>query len=702
MTTLGPLGFLVPGLLLGLLALPLLWLLLRAVPPAPARKRFAAVTLLLRLRDEETTPARTPWWLLALRILAAAALIVGFAGPVLNPVERAPGGGPLLILADGSWASARDWTGRADKIASLLDEAGRDGRRVAVAMATDLPPEGAVFRDASDWAQRLPGLSPRPWEPEPEALAAWVAALPAGIDTYWLSDGLDRPGREGVRAELARRGDLRIFESAAPLVAIEHLGDSDGRISVGARRLRADVAGSAEIVAIGTDPAGTERPLARASLDFAPGEAQASAEIALPTELRNRITRFSVAGQRSAAGVWLADDGLARRKVALVAGREESEAQDLLSPLHFLRRALAPSADLIEAGIADALLATPDVLIMADVATLTEGETARLVAWVERGGTLVRFAGPRLAASDVARNVEDPLLPVRLRSGGRTVGGALSWGEPRRLRAFDLASPFYGLPVPDDVEVRAQVVAQPDPLLAERAIATLEDGTPLVTRKALGQGRVILFHVTANAEWSSLPLSGLFVQMLERLAISARSGLADLAALEDDQARIWTAARVLDAFGEPRDAGTLAGVAGARLAALRPGPDAPPGLYTAGERRVAVNVMSGGHDLSPAVWPAGQAVEGLETAPERRLGGLVLSVALVILMADILAALAISGRLGDWRRPGARAAVMGLGVVILAAFGPAPSARADFLPLDESRAVEATSETVLAYVLTGD
>ena len=39
--------------------------------------------------------------------------------------------------------------------------------------------------------------------------------------------------------------------------------------------------------------------------------------------------------------------------------------------------------------------------------------------WAEGGGLLLRFAGPKLAASDIARSEEDPLLPVRLREGGR-------------------------------------------------------------------------------------------------------------------------------------------------------------------------------------------------------------------------------------------------------------------------------------------
>ena len=91
MFTLGPLGFAVPWLLVALIALPILWLLLRAVPPAPIRRRFPGVALLLGLKDDEAETDKTPWWLLLLRTLAIGALILGFAGPVLNPEARVAG-----------------------------------------------------------------------------------------------------------------------------------------------------------------------------------------------------------------------------------------------------------------------------------------------------------------------------------------------------------------------------------------------------------------------------------------------------------------------------------------------------------------------------------------------------------------------------------------------------------------------------------
>jgi hypothetical protein len=75
MWVIGPLGFTLPWLLLGLAALPILWLILRAVPPAPIRRRFPGVALLLGLRDDEAQTDRTPWWLLLLRMAAVAAAI---------------------------------------------------------------------------------------------------------------------------------------------------------------------------------------------------------------------------------------------------------------------------------------------------------------------------------------------------------------------------------------------------------------------------------------------------------------------------------------------------------------------------------------------------------------------------------------------------------------------------------------------------
>lgn len=99
------------------------------------------------------------------------------------------------------------------------------------------------------------------------------------------------------------------------------------------------------------------------------------------------------------------------------------------------------------------------MIVMADVGTMPDAARERLVEWVHNGGMLVRFAGSRLAA---AENDEE-LLPVRLRLGERSLGGALSWTTPQPVTDFTAGGPFADLAAPREVTVSRQVLAEPSP-----------------------------------------------------------------------------------------------------------------------------------------------------------------------------------------------------------------------------------------------
>jgi hypothetical protein len=135
-----PVAFAAPWILLGLIALPVLWYLLRLVPPRPRRIAFPPTRLLLEIEPKEETPARTPWWLTALRLLLAALVIFAAAGPLLNPpAATSRASGPIVLLIDSGWAAAAQCADRARRIRK---PSGRNPRhrqtgkgRVAVASA---------------------------------------------------------------------------------------------------------------------------------------------------------------------------------------------------------------------------------------------------------------------------------------------------------------------------------------------------------------------------------------------------------------------------------------------------------------------------------------------------------------------------------------------------------------------------------------
>ena len=682
--------FAAPALLWGLLALPILWLILRAIPPAPIRRRFPAVVLLLGLDDKTRTADRTPWWLLLLRALAIAAAIVGFAGPTRAPLgDSAPSDRPLLIVMDGGWAEAQDWPAlRAIALQDLAD-AGRMGRSAALLRLTDQP-QPPQWQSADALRGALAAAQPAPRAPAD--FAGWAALLGDGpFDTLWISDGLNHAGRGDLLAALQAKGRVEVALPARAPLGLAPATFDKGNILLTALRQPSAAAQEITLLAMGTAPDGSEAELARTPARFAAGSGRATARLSLPPELRSRITRLEIEGQRSAGAVSLTDDTLTRRKVAIISAAADTEGLQLLSPTHYLTQALAPSSDLLTGSIAQALAQGPDTIILADVAKIGADESAALTEWITQGGTLLRFAGPRLAGAEFD-NGQDPLLPVRLRAGGRATGGAMTWGEAKALAPFAPASPFAGLTIGPDVTVSAQVLAEPDPTLIDATLAALTDGTPLVTRKKLGAGQIVLFHVTANAEWSTLPLSGLFVQMLERLAVASRSAGATQAEVLGGGP--WQPQRLTGAFADMGDGTALAGVDGDalwRALQTEPSADVPAGLYLGAQRSVALNIIGAADTLSPFDWPDSAVLRGPNQAPPAQGKGPLLAAALVLLALDILASLALGGRL-----------MRGVGVVALALLlAPSPPAQAQDSASDFA-ALRATRGVVLAHVITGD
>ena len=157
-----PLSFLQPLMLLGLLSLPLLWWLLRVMPPRPRRIDFPPTRLLFDIAPKEETPSRTPWWLTALRLAAAALVIFAAAGPVWNPnTGAARSTAPLTILLDDGWSAASSWEMRIKAADQLITEADSNRRGVAIVPLSD-PAHDITLMPAGTARVTLRQLAPKP------------------------------------------------------------------------------------------------------------------------------------------------------------------------------------------------------------------------------------------------------------------------------------------------------------------------------------------------------------------------------------------------------------------------------------------------------------------------------------------------------------------------------------------------------------
>jgi len=489
-----PLALTSPWLLMALLSLPVIWWLLRLTPPKPQEEVFPPTRILAKLQEKEETPAQSPWWLTLLRLLMAALVILAMAGPILNPQESSLNGeGPVMIVMDDGWASAKDWETRRNTALALVTEA-KDAGRTVILQSTaghanwssePLTPEAA--------ASLLEASESIAIEPDH---ANTASTLPAKIratnpgQIVWLSDGLSREGTEDLaNAIRSANTATALYEADTEnLIVIETISNEPSELF--GNLTRAQSIGSQEVSVIARDLKGVV--ISRANAFFGDGETKTRFTFDGPVELRNQIARLEVDTAKNAAAVQLLDDNNRRRLVGLISGEKYDLSQPLLSPLYYISKALEPFSDLRRSDDANVTASVPELInqgvsaiALADVGVITEAAEEKLSEWIDNG--------------------------------------ALSWETPKSLAAFERESPFFGINPPRDVIVKKQLLALQEAQLEEKTWATLEDGTPLVTAEKRGSGWIVLFHVGSDAEWSNLPLSGTFVEMLRRTVNLSRS-----------------------------------------------------------------------------------------------------------------------------------------------------------------------------------
>ncbi len=634
--SLGSLVFGQPLALLGLVAVPLIWWLLRATPPEPKRFALPSLALLEGLSHREETPAQTPWWIILLRCLVAVLAIFGFSQPSWNSISKIENTqGTVLIVMDDGWTSAQRWQDMKRSAIAATDEAASIGQASYLLftapqlLATD--PAEALTADAA--RRRIQSINVSSWSPDrSSALERLQTAKLKPARILWISDGLDHGSSQAFATALSDIAPLFIqnFSPAGPY-AITHASVSPQGAQINVVRANATEPVSTRVIAEGVSGAS----LASAEVNFKENEFEAQAEFVMPASALNQTARFRIITGQSSGAVWLWDDASLSPTVGLA--DPPQTPQPLLNEFYYVRKSLEGYAQMSSGPLADMIAASPDAIILGDRHLSQSIETDGVLDWIEAGGALIRFAGPKLAEES------DEFTPVPLRRAARALGGALAWENPQPIASFSRESAFNGIPAPgDDVLVRQQVLAQPDPGLASLTWARLDDGTPLVTARRIGRGIIILFHVTATPEWSDLPYTQAFVEMLKRATASGDGG----ANRNINADGVLTPVRVLDGYGtlqQPPD--TAQSIPGDGFLNAKPGPRTPPGLYVGPQGSRALNAAS----TAPTpinTWPAqATLLEAGDIEQRHGLRAWFYSMALILVFIDILVSLVVSGRL---------------------------------------------------------
>jgi hypothetical protein len=647
----GGVTFVSPWLLLGLGSLPVLWFLLRAMPHKPKVETLPTINFLSDLFSEEQKPDGMPWWQKTLRLSVLGAAITGLAYPILNDNEALDGEGPVVLVVDNDWASAPNWPALSQEMKSLIEKAEHDERQiffVSTAVDSDSNPIQLHGPYTSERAtQYVDNLSPFPWEADREQALEALKTMDLGADPalYWMSNGLnDDENLDGFVEELNKLGALTVLRAGGDAQPYLIVPPTLSGKTLAVKVLRANTDEKEVISLSATDQAGN--PLLQEDVVFAAGKDEVEVIFDVPDEVRNQLARLNIDGQNSAGAVAMLDERFRHRPVGVVQTDKGQVFQQLLDETHYVETALENYSNLRKGSVESLLDRSLSVMILTDSVSLTDEEEDKLAEWVNNGGTLLRFAGPRLASEPEKQE----LLPVTVRSGVKSLGARSSGHQGIKIGDFPEGSPLAGIDVSSSPMIKRKVMAQPGVDTEEKTWARLSDGTPLVTGSQRGAGWTVLVHTTADTNWSNLPLSKIFIDMM-RTVIAHSQGVIDD---QKNESGLYEPVRLLDGFGQMTSytgAATELPVHSANDVGV--GPEHPPGLYGSGGLRYAHNLGAAVTEMEPltnADLPSGAKSElYAQDDKEIDLKDVLLASAFALALADMLVLLGQQGYLGRRR-----------------------------------------------------
>ncbi|GIU66893.1 DUF4159 domain-containing protein [Candidatus Phycosocius spiralis] len=703
MWSFGSIGIATPLALLALAALPIIWLVIRALPPVPKSQIFPPTSLLSGIAPTQETPQKAPQWLAWFRLFTLSCLIVGFSGPVVNPT-KIQDSRPLLLVIDNGWTSAPLWRAMIEE-AAILARASTTQVRLMFTVSGSQGSQAIETLSPSQAASRLRAAMPMPVLPDHQRVAQATATLKPGQRIFWFSDGLEHSGTANLADSLKRLGTVKVRAAPNPVIAITRAKPSPEGFQLGFATAPA-APYQLKIEAINH----IGQSLGAVTL----ARAAWGGTFSLEPVIARGVVALRSGDVRSAGGVFLLDAFDRRVRTGLVMPRAVD--QPLLSDTHYVKEALAPYSSLSLGDLHQLSGAGLDALILTDVGQLPDHEAKALEQFVERGGLLLRFAGPRLLASQ-----QGALIPAPLAAEPRVLSGSLASETAGQIAAFEPTSPFAGLTIPQDTRINQVALIAPQAESEDtdgRALARkpspvqvwarLVDGTPLVSARAIGRGTLVLFHTTAGPAWSDVAFSGLQISMLRR--VLARAASSAIPAQFVAGTVPLKPVLVLDGFGAfiTPDA-SIRPLQPTILKDLKPSVDQPPGIYEGGGARWILQAARPDLQLL-ALKPVG-GIERLRAAEQqpRALASAFLIVGMMLMILDLVIAVLLghrqeAHRLFSWMKrfsvkkntPILRHTLLIWGLYSLIVTLPAPASA------QEPNRAQLSQDVVLAYVQSGD
>ncbi len=572
--------------LFGLLLTPIIWIIVKAFPPKPKSYNFSSFFLLEKIDYDAPKNQKTPLWLVVFRIFFFILIVLFFSKPFLKnnnsfgdkKYEK------YLIVVDTGWSMAKDWNKYKELVQEISQEAEKNKKKILF-FHSKLNSYKDVKTFETNYAFRnyLENLYPLPLQFKEGSLDKLIQdeSLFKNSKIFIISSKFDFHNFNSYYKKFSLiKNNSNNYYYISPLdtiLIINSLKVTKDKIICEVLRLGENNLEQKFFLNIKTV---NNEIVYKNKHIMKENENKKIINLSFPTEVFNQIKSIRIVGQNHAGAIYYFDDFSKKKNIAILNDNEFYKESPLLSPVYYIKKSLEAKHNIKIEKIDNIIKQKFSTIIIPETVIIPNEYNKKLNEWLLEGGTLIRFSGERLVEE------KSNFLPSQgTYSKIRNIEGQLTINNNLFISDFEKDSIFTGLQIPKDITINKQLIFDSYPKQIN-VLAKLNDNTPLVSMKKLGEGKIILFHIGANNNWSNLPISSLFPDMINRVLLFSKNyNSSDLKNL--------TLNKEMDGFGNlvlPKKIITFDSFD--KLKTLKPSTNNPPGKYENNQISIALNLST--------------------------------------------------------------------------------------------------------------
>ena len=502
--------------LIGLLSLPIIFFIVKLYPPTPREKKYSSFFLLKDILKTNNTKSKFPLWLLILRLLLCLLIIIFFSDPYLKKTSTTENYKNYVIIADNGWSITSNYQNYKNIIKDISIEAENHNKELHIYFSSlEKITKPNIFKhhnEVMEFISRNAPLAQQTFRKNLNKILEQNNYFKSS-KVFYIFSNFDSGSllAQNKTLSLIKENNslIEIINPIKKITFIKELNIKKEKLELKIQRkgYYANNDFTLKIFGDNSDVLFEKKYTFKSNLN------EYKLLETFPLEVINQFFKIKILNESHAGATFYLDDYGKRVAIGLVAEDEISSEKPLLSPIYYIKKSLDQNHSIHIASIKKILEEKKSIIFLPSNNKVSKTDKKRLKNWVNKGGVLVRFSDKNIINQKNLYLDEKNYFPSL-----RRIAKDFSIQEKLSITPFKKNKLLSSLEIPNDLVFEKQLII--DNHKSDIVVlASLEDQSPLITMKYVGSGKVILFHVTSNNEWSNLPLSSLFKDIISKLLL---------------------------------------------------------------------------------------------------------------------------------------------------------------------------------------